>query len=52
MKPMNTTAELLSLIWQAVDIIRNNDGEADANWITKQTIAVCKEIEKQALEKQ
>jgi len=49
MKKKNTTAELLSIIWEAVDELRNLGAEGDAEWITKQTIAVCKEIEKQAL---
>ena len=48
MKVKNPTAELLSIIWEAVDLLKNQGLDEDAKCITKQTIKVCKEIERQS----
>ena len=48
MKIKNVTAELLSIIWEAVDCHNEVGSHEDAQWITKQTIKVCNEIRDQS----
>jgi len=48
MKIKNATAELLSIIWEAVDCLNEAGKHEDAQWITKQTINLCNEIRNQS----
>jgi len=48
MKIKNATAELLSIIWEAVDCLNEAGRHEDAQWITKQTINLCHQIRNQS----